>query len=232
MAQATQDQLKAAAAAGAAARVASGTVIGLGTGSTIRPLLSLLAERLATGALRDVVGVPTSEDTATHCRALGIPLTTLDEHPSLALAIDGADEVGPGLDLIKGLGGALLREKLVARAARRFIIVADASKRVRRLGTRAPVPVEVVPFAWTTHLAFFERLGAEPALRRAADGEPYHTDGGHYIVDCRFPRGISDPRALARVLAARPGIVEDGLFLRMAHEAFIASAAGVRRLQR
>ncbi len=232
MDQQTQDRLKAAAAARAAELVSSGTVIGLGTGSTVRPLLGLLGARLAAGALRDVRAVPTSEDTATRCRALGIPLTTLDEHPSLALAIDGADEVGPGLDLIKGLGGALLREKLVARAARRFIVIADASKRVRRLGTRAPVPVEVIPFGWTTHLAFFERLGARPALRRTADGEPYRTDGGHYVVDCAFPSGLRDARAVARALAGRPGIVEDGLFLRMAHVAFIAGASGVRRITR
>jgi len=232
MASRSQDQLKAAAAARAADLITSGTAIGLGTGSTVRPLLSLLGARLADGTLHDVVGVPTSEDTSARCRALAIPVTTLDEHPVLALAIDGADEVGPGLDLIKGLGGALLREKLVARAARRFVVVADASKRVRRLGSRSPVPVEVVPFGWSTHLPFFERLGADPVLRRTADGEPYRTDGGHYIVDCRFPRGIRDPRALARALAARPGIVEDGLFLHMAHEAYIASAAGVRRLTR
>ena len=176
--------------------------------------------------------MPTSEDTASRCRSLGIPLTTLDEHPRLALAIDGADEVGPGLDLIKGLGGALLREKLVALAAKRFVVIADDSKRVRRLGTRAPLPVEVVPFGWTTHTAFFERLGAEPALRRGADGEPYRTDGGNYVVDCRFPRGIEDPRALARALARRPGIVEDGLFLGMADTAFIASSKGVKKITR
>jgi ribose 5-phosphate isomerase A len=228
----TQDRLKAAAAARAAEFVSSGTVIGLGTGSTVRPLLALLGARLAAGALRDVMAVPTSEDTATRCRALGIPLTTLDEHPNPTLAIDGADEVGPGLDLIKGLGGALLREKLVARAAKRFIVIADASKRVRRLGTRAPVPVEVIPFGWTTHLPFFERLGARPALRRTADGEPYRTDGAHYVVDCAFPSGLRDPRAVARALATRPGIVEDGLFLRMAHVAFIAGASGVRRITR
>jgi len=228
----TQDRLKAAAAARAVALVSSGTVIGLGTGSTVRPLLAQLAERLASGAVRDVRAVPTSEDTAARCRSLGIPLTTLDAEPRLALAVDGADEVGPHLDLIKGLGGALLREKLVARAAKRFVVIADASKRVRRLGTRAPVPVEGVPFGWTTHLPFFERLGARAALRRSAGGEPFLTDGGHYIVDCAFPSGIRDPRAVARALAARPGIVEDGLFLRMAHDAFIAGDAGVRHLTR
>jgi ribose 5-phosphate isomerase A len=212
--------------------VTSGTFVGLGTGSTVRYLLEHLAAKLATGQLRDVVGVPTSEDTEARCRALGIPLTTLDEQPRLALCIDGADEVGPRLDLIKGLGGALLREKLVARAARRFIVIADASKRVRKLGTRAPVPVEVVPFGWTTHDAFFRKLGAEPVLRRAPGGEPLVTDGGHYIVDCRFANGIKDPRALARALAARPGIVEDGLFLGMAHAACIATPRGVTMITR
>ena len=225
-------ELKRAAAAAALEHLESGTVIGLGTGSTVRPLLELLAARLAAGTLQDVIAVPTSEDTATRCRALGIRLTSLDEQPRLALAIDGADEVGPGLDLIKGLGGALLREKLVAQAARRFIVIADGSKRVRRLGTRAPVPVEVVPFGWTVHLPFFESLGAQPQLRRGPDGEPYRTDGGNYVVDCRFPRGIADPRALARKLAARTGIVEDGLFLGMADVAYIADVKGVRTLSR
>jgi ribose 5-phosphate isomerase A len=195
-------------------------------------LLELLGERLARGDLADVVAVPTSEDTATRCRALGIPLTTLDDNPRLALVIDGADEIGPGLDLIKGLGGALLREKIVALAAKRFVVIADDSKRVRRLGTRAPLPVEVVPFGWTTHTEFFERLGAEPRLRRGPDGEPYRTDGGNYIVDCRFPKGIREPRALARALARRPGIVEDGLFLGMAQTAFVASSKGVRQITR
>lgn len=228
----SQEDLKRAAAEVAIGLVESGGVIGLGTGSTVRPFLELLGQRLSDGTLQDVLGVPTSEDTASRCRALGVPLTTLDEHQSLDLAVDGADEVGPGLNLIKGLGGALLREKLVARAARRFVVVADASKRVRRLGTRAPVPVEVVPFGWTTHLDFLGRLGSVPVLRRSADGEPVITDGGHYLVDCRFARGIANPQALARALASRPGIVEDGLFLKMAHQAIIAGATGVTILKR
>jgi ribose 5-phosphate isomerase A len=226
------DDLKRAAARRAIEYITSGSVIGLGTGSTVRPLLDVLGERLAAGELRDVVAVPTSEDTAARCRALGIPLTTLDEHPRLALAVDGADEVGPRLDLIKGLGGALLREKLIALAAKRFVVVADASKRVRKLGTRSPVPVEVVRFGWTTHLAFFAALGAVPALRRTVAGDPFVTDEGHYIVDCRFPHGIADPRALARTLARRPGVVEDGLFLGMVHVALVAGASGVKVLRR
>ncbi len=228
----TAEAFKRAAAAGAVLRIRSGTIVGLGTGSTVRPLLELLAERLARGELRDVIAVPTSNDTAARCRALGIPLTTLDEQPRLDLAIDGADEVGPRLALIKGLGGALLREKLVALAARTFVVIADASKRVRRLGTRAPLPVEVVPFGWTTHTDLFERLGAEPDLRMTPSGEPYRTDGGHYIVDCRFPRGIADPAAVARALDKRPGIVEHGLFLGIADVALIADARGVRAITR
>ena len=204
--------------------------LGLGTGSTVRPLLELLGERIRAGEVQDVVGVPTSEDTRGRCESLGIALTTLDRQPVLDLAIDGADEVGPKLALIKGLGGALLREKLVAQAARRFVIIADASKRVRRLGTRAPLPVEVVPFAWTTHLAFFEDLGAAPELRRAAGGEPYRTDNGNYIVDCRFPKGIDDPAMVARTLDKRAGVVDHGLFLRMADAAYIADPKGVKVL--
>ncbi len=224
--------LKRAAAERALDFVASGTAIGLGTGSTVRPLLELLAARLGEGRLSDVVGVPTSEDTAGRCRDLGIPLATLEERPQLAIAIDGADEVSPRLDLIKGMGGALLREKVVALAARRFVVVADESKLVRRLGTRSPLPVEVVPFGWTALLPFLEKLGATPTLRRRDDGSPYRTDNGNYLVECRFPRGIADPAALARALAKRTGVVEDGLFLRMAAAAVVAGRRGVRVLER
>jgi ribose 5-phosphate isomerase A len=229
---ASTDRWKRAAAARAVEFVASGTAIGLGTGSTVSPLLDLVAERLRDGRLRDVVAVPTSEATARRCRSLGIPLATLGECPELAVAIDGADEVSPRLDLIKGGGGALLREKVVALAARRFIVVADQTKLVRRLGTRARLPVEIVPFGWQALLPFFERLGAEPALRLAPDGAPYVTDNGHFLVDCRFPRGIADPAAVARALAKRTGIVEDGLFLRLARLALVAGPRGVRLLRR
>ena len=228
----TTDQLKHAAAARALEFVESGMAVGLGSGSTVRPLLALLAARLHDGSLKNVIAVPTSDDTARRCREFGIPLVTLADRPELSLAIDGADEVGPHLDLIKGMGGALLREKVVALAARRFIIVADESKLVRRLGTRAPVPVEVVPFGWTTLVPFFEQHGATPILRRAADGAPFVTDNGNYLVDCRFARGIPDPAALARALAKRTGIVEDGLFLHLANVAVVASASGVRLLKR
>jgi len=226
------EDLKHAAAARAVEFIESGTTIGLGTGTTVRPLLALLAERLRDGRLRDVAAVPTSADTAGRCRALGIPLVTLDDRPVLALVVDGADEVSPRLDLIKGMGGALLREKIVASAARRFVVVADDSKLVRRLGTRAPLPVEVLPFGWSTQLTFLERLGAAPALRREPGGEPFVTDNGNYLLDCRFPRGIAEPAALARALARRSGVVEDGLFLRMATVAVVAGPGGVRLLRR
>jgi ribose 5-phosphate isomerase A len=228
----TADRLKHAAAERAVEFIESGTAIGLGTGTTVRPLLELLAARLSAGTLTGVVAVPTSDDTAQRCRALGIPVVTLDEYPELALAIDGADEVDPRLNLVKGMGGAMLREKLVALAARRFVVVADESKLVRRLGSRAPVPVEVIPFGWTTLIPFFESLGAEPVLRRAAHGSPHVTDNANYIVDCRFPRGIPDPRSLERALARRTGVVEDGLFLGIAKVAVIAGARGVRVLRR
>jgi len=229
---ASVETLKRAAAERAVQLIESGSVVGLGTGTTVRPLLELLAERLRQGAVTDVVAVPTSADTEARCRALGIPVVTLDEHPGVSLVIDGADEVGPHLALIKGGGGALLREKIVASAAKRFVVVADESKLVRRLGTRVPLPVEVIPFGWSGLLPFFASLGAEPALRRSSDGGPFVTDNGNYLVDCRFPRGIADPARLARALARRTGVVEDGLFLRMASVAVVAGARGVRLLKR
>lgn len=226
------DDLKRRAAEQAVQLIASGMVVGLGTGSTVRPLLELIGARLAAGDLREIRGVPTSEDTAQRCRAHGIPLTTLDDHPRLDLCIDGCDEVTPSLDLIKGLGGALLREKLVALAAERFVVIADESKAVKRLGTRAPLPVEVVPFGWSTHDAFFEGLGATPVLRRGADGQPFLTDGGHRIVDLKFEGGIPDPLAVARALDRRVGVVDHGLFLSIADLALLAGPGGVRQVTR
>ncbi len=226
------DALKRAAAERAVELITSGMAVGLGTGSTVRPLLDALARRLHDGIVRDVLAVPTSEDTAQRCRGLGIPLVTLADQPQLALAVDGADEVDPRLNLIKGMGGAMLREKVVALAAKRFVVIADESKLVRRLGTRAPVPVEVIPFGWSGLLPFFEGLGAEPVLRRGPGEEPYVTDNGNYVVDCRFPRGIADAPAVARALARRTGVVEDGLFLRIARLAVIAGRGGVRLLKR
>jgi ribose 5-phosphate isomerase A len=224
--------LKRAGAERAVELITDGMAVGLGTGSTMQPLLDALARRLSEGVVRGVVAVPTSEATAQRCRALGIPLASLDDYPEPALAVDGADEVDPRLDAIKGLGGAMLREKVVALAAKRFVLVVDESKLVRRLGTRSPVPVEVVPFGWSSLVPFFEGLGAQPALRVLPDGQPYVTDNGNYVVDCRFAKGIADPAAVARALARRTGVVEDGLFLRIARLVVVAGRRGVRLLRR
>lgn len=226
------EALKRAAAETAGGWIEDGMVVGLGTGSTIRHLLDVIAEARGRGELREIVGVPTSEDTARRAESLGIPLTTLAESPVVDLTIDGADEVDPELRLIKGLGAALLREKIVAAASRRLVIVADGTKRVGRLGTRAPLPVEVDPFGHTIHPPFFASLGAEASLRKGAGGDPVVTDGGNYIYDCRFADGILDPEALEQRLNLRPGIVENGLFLGMTEAAVIAGAGGVEVLRR
>ncbi len=224
--------LKQQAAVYAVDMVEDGMVLGLGTGSTFAYALEELGARVAAGRLRAVVGVPTSEATARRARELGIPLTTLAEHPELDMVIDGADEVDPQLDLIKGLGGALLREKIVAFASRRFVTIVDESKLVQRLGTRGPLPVEVVPFAWEVHMRWLTTLGCRAELRHNPDGTPYVTDNHNYIVHCTFPQGITDAYALDQTLHARPGVVEHGLFLGVASEVVVAGAEGVRVLKR
>lgn len=226
----TQDAVdieKRNAALGSLDEVVSGMRLGLGTGSTVRFLLEGLAFRLKEGRLEDVLGVPTSTDTEQRCRELGIPTIALHEVVSLDLAIDGADEVSPALDLVKGLGGALLREKMVAQAASRFVVIADSGKEVEALGRRSPVPVEVIPFGWRTQLGFFRSLGAEPDPRVDADGRLVRTDNGNHLIDLRFPHGVPSPARLDRELQARAGIVEHGLFLGMAHRAYIGSGDGV-----
>jgi len=202
--------------------------LGLGTGSTVQYFLEAVAERLSSGALDSIKGVPTSVRTQQACQDLDIPLTTLSAHPRLDVAVDGADEVDPQLRLIKGLGGALLREKMVAQASQRFVIIADDSKCVDRLGTRSPLPVEVVTFEWRAHLGFLGDLGAEPTMRKDPSGEPYVTDNGNYILDCRFASGIEDPAALDLALLGRAGIVDHGLFLGLASQAHIATPLGVQ----
>jgi len=227
-----RERQKRAAAERAVEFVESGMVLGLGTGSTARHVLEVLADRLRSGALRDVVGVPTSRATERHARELGIPVTTLDREPRLDLAIDGADEVDPHLRLIKGLGGALLWEKIVATASERLVIVVDEGKLVDELGRTAPLPVEVVPFGWSTHLAFLDLLGAQATLRRGADGNPFVTDGGHYLLDCRFEGGLVEPDRVERELRQRVGVVETGLFLDLADTVVVGGAEGVRTLNR
>lgn len=223
----TADALKRAAAERAAEWIRDGMTLGLGTGSTVRHLLDVIAEHRVAGEWRRVVGVPTSEDTATRCRALGIPLATLAERMRMDLTIDGADEVDPALRLIKGLGGALLREKIVAAVSDTLVIVADESKRVERLGTRSPLPVEVDRFGMAAQPEYLRSLGAEPVLRMDGDGRPLVTDGGNHVFDCRFPDGIDDPERLEVQLNNRPGILENGLFLGLAQAVVIAGRDGV-----
>ncbi len=224
-----RDTMKRQAAERAVAAVRSGMVVGLGTGSTAVFVVRRLGELLAAGELQRIVGVPTSEATAREAERCGLPLGSLDDYPSLDVAIDGADEIDPHLNLIKGLGGALLREKIVAAAARRLIIVADESKRVSQLATRAPVPVEVIPFARRPVADYLASLGARVVLRER-DGRPFVTDEGNVILDCHFA-GLTDPPAMARLIRAQPGVVEHGLFLGMATEAIVAGEKGVTVLE-
>jgi len=223
---ATQDELKQAAAEAAGALVEDGMVVGLGSGSTASAAVQVIGRRVAQG-LR-IVGVPTSEKTRALAAGLSIPLSTLDEQSRIDLTIDGADEVERGsLNLIKGRGGALLYEKLIAASSRRFAIVVDASKVVDRLcPDREAIPVEVVPFGWRTTAQRLAGLGAEWALRTGGDGVPSLTDGGHYTVDCRFPL-FDSARDLQAKIDGIVGVVEHGLFLGMATEVIVARPGGI-----
>ena len=223
-------QLKQQAGRRAAALVESGMVVGLGTGSTAIFATRRLAERLYAGDLRDIVAVATSRATDAAARALGIPMLTDDIPRKIDITIDGADEVDPALDLIKGDGGALLREKVVAQASRREVIVVDGSKLSARLGAHHPLPVEVLDFGWRSVARFLESLGAA-VTPRTDDGGPYRTDKGNMILDCRFGP-ITDPAALSGIMGARAGIVEHGLFVGIAQDLIVASMAGVLHVQR
>lgn len=220
---------KRAAAAKALEDVRPGMRLGLGTGSTARHFVDLLGERVAAGL--EVLCVPTSIETAEQAKGLGIPLTTLDETPELDLTVDGADEIGPGLSLIKGAGGALWREKIVAAASARMVVIADASKRVETLG-RMPLPIEVNEFGLGATRRQIERLmrdfGAEGGLtqRLTKTGDAFVTDGGHYILDALFGR-ISRPEALSSALLEIPGVVEHGLFIGLCRRAYVADDRGV-----
>ncbi len=210
--------------------IESGMVVGLGTGSTADYLIKAVGDAIAQGKLKNVRGVPTSVQSDRRARELGIPLATLAECPNPDLTIDGADEIDPHLNLIKGLGGALLREKIVAQASGMLVIIADTSKTVEMLGMKSPLPVEVAPFCYETHATFLQSLGATPVLRRNADGNPYVTDNGNFIFDCRFA-SIPDPAGLQRQLKDRAGIVESGLFIGLAKIAFVADENGVKTLK-
>jgi ribose 5-phosphate isomerase A len=225
---------KRAAAGRALDFIRPGMRLGLGTGSTAKLFVALLAERVRAGL--DIIAVPTSETTRSDAERLGIPLTSLDETPVLDLTIDGADEIAPDLSLIKGGGGALLREKIVAMASAAMIVIADESKWVSALG-RFPLPVEVVPFGLAATRRAVEAAAvasgcAGPALlRRAKDGHAFVTDGGHWILDAALER-IADPKVLADRLAGIAGVVEHGLFIGMARAAVLAGSSGVRVVER
>lgn len=220
------------AAGKAVALVESGSVIGLGSGSTASYATMILGKRLMDGELEDVFGVPTSLQAAAEAVEAGVPLTTLDEHPVLNLGIDGADQIDHDLNAIKGGGGALLREKVVASASRRFIVIADGRKLTGRLGEGCSLPVEVLPFALGSVQRKLIDLGAEVSLR-CGSGKlgPVLTDNGNLILDADFGI-IPEPRRLERELKAIPGIIETGLFLGFIDLAFIGTKEGMKRLDK
>ena len=224
----SQDDLKRQSAKAAVAAVEDGMVLGLGSGSTAAIAVDLLGELVRAG-LR-IVGVPTSERTAAQARSLGIPLADLGQHPVLDLTIDGADEVHTGtLDLIKGLGGALVREKIVAAASRQMIVVVDESKLVPKLGG-VHLPVEVVQFGWQATLRHLHDAGAEGQRRAAPDGAPFVTDNGNFIIDCALD--IADPATLDARLSQIPGVVATGLFIGIATSVIAGTGDGPRILER
>jgi ribose 5-phosphate isomerase A len=221
-----KEKEKEAAGRAAARLVRDGDVVGLGTGSTAYFAIIALGERVKEGL--KIVGIPTSSQTADLARAVGIPLATLDEHPEIDITIDGADEVDPKLNLIKGGGGALLREKVVASASRKMVVVADSSKIVSVLG-KFPLPVEVIAFARTVIEKKVVALGASIKLRMKRDGSTYITDNGNEILDCSFGK-IEDPPSLARELENIPGIVEHGLFVALASVALVGKGDSVEEI--
>ncbi|GMR09447.1 MAG: ribose-5-phosphate isomerase RpiA [Anaerolineae bacterium] len=222
---------KEAAALKAVEFVEPGMIIGLGSGSTAIYAVREIALRFNEGELDGILGVPTSMQVAQEARELGIPLTALDDHPQVDLTIDGADEVDPQLDLIKGGGGALLREKIVAQASRREIIVVDDTKLSDKLGARFALPVEVLPFGWAPEAAYLESLGASVTLRETQGGEPAVTDQGNWILDAEFGP-IKSPRALSDQLDQRAGVAAHGLFIGLATDLMVGGSDGVRHLDK
>jgi len=228
---ADREQNKRVAGEAAAAWVESGTTVGLGTGSTAIWAIRKLGALIKSGDVRDVVAVPTSRASADAARELGIPLTTLAEVAHIDLTIDGADEVDPDLNLVKGGGGALLHEKIVAQATRREVIVVDSAKPSPRLGTRHVLPIEIVPFAAAAETDFLSSLGAQVVLRVGADGRPFVTDEANHILDCDFGP-IPDLGELDARLHTRAGIVEHGLFLGLTADLLVAGPNGVEHRTR
>ena len=227
----SQDDLKKKAAYDAVEFVTSNMVVGLGTGSTTRFALIRLSERLQTGEIKNIVGIPSSVQTESLASELGIQLAGFDEHPHIDLTIDGADEVDPDLNLIKGGGGALLREKVLAQASRKNIIIVDESKLSPQLGTNWALPVEIIPFALNTEKNFLTSLGASVTIRINNDGSWFRTDQNNMILDANLGP-IPDPTKLAELLNQRAGIVEHGLFLGMASDVIVAAEEGIRHKKR
>jgi ribose 5-phosphate isomerase A len=224
------DHLKRAAAQTAVALINNGMIVGLGTGSTASFAVSIIAQRVSDGL--NIIGIPTSEKIEQLARSMGIPISTLAEHDHIDIAIDGADEVEIGtLNLIKGRGGALLREKIVATAAENLVIVVDDSKLVDCLGIHNPIPVEVVPFGWQATAKRLRSLGASLTLRLGPDGQPFISDGGHYILDCVFG-AIEYPVHLQQQLDRTVGVVEHGLFLGLTSQVIVGGRKGVSVLHR
>jgi ribose 5-phosphate isomerase A len=224
--------LRQAAAACAIEYVRDGMVLGVGTGRTTRCFIDLLGAKVQNKELKNIQAVPTSEASAARLRELGVPLTNLVDHPELDLAVDGADEVDPQLNLIKGLGRALMREKVVEIHARQFIVVVEEHKLAPRLGCIGPVPVEILPFEALAHVHWLKSLATHAELWLEADGSPAVTDNGNYLARCWFQDGIADVYALAQELDRRPGILEHGLFLDMASRVVVAGTAGNRIMER
>jgi ribose 5-phosphate isomerase A len=225
-----QDRWKREAAEAACQLVEDGMVVGLGSGSTAAFFVAALGRRIAEQRLR-IVGIPTSEQTAQQARELKIPLATFAEQSAIDLTVDGADEIQPGtLFLIKGHGGALLREKIVASISKRMAVVADETKVVERLGSSFSVPVEIVPFGWEATERKLRNLNANPSLRMAGQ-KPFITDGGHYIMNCAFGP-MDDPKEIGNQLDHVVGVVEHGLFINFATEARIAGRDGVKILKK
>ncbi len=223
---------KVKAAEAALSEVKDGMVLGIGTGSTVAIFIEMLGKRAGNGGLR-VMGVPTSYQSAYLATEAGIPLTTLDEHPVLDLAVDGTDEVDRELNLIKGGGAALTREKIVDSAAKRFVVIADSSKFVETLGAKFALPIEVMPIARRTAMARIRLLGGEPKLRDGANRKdgPCVSDNGNFIVDAKF-KAIGDARALECEIKRIPGVIEAGLFVGMAHTVYLGGEGGVKRIDR
>jgi ribose 5-phosphate isomerase A len=226
---ASQDELKQQAAAHAVEMIKSGMVVGLGSGSTATFAVQQIAARLKSGELEKITGIPSSTRTANLAQDLKIPLVGFDQEQQIDITIDGADEVDPDLNLIKGGGGALLREKVVAQASRRNIIIVDESKLSPQLGTNWAVPIEVIDFARQVEENFLKSLGASIVVRRRADGSTFLTDQNNLILDADFGQ-ITDPKKLAALLEGRAGVVEHGMFLGMTSDVIVAAEDGIRHL--